>query len=234
MKRSIFSAFIGLAGLCLCGADFKITNAGVDFGDLKMNVSQNGALVFFHADTGNVPSITLWPTFATKHKTKWFSFNNPETKILKKDFNDKNTWSFSAEFPASEEEFVTLGEKVTVEPDGSIRVAYSWNTKNPSDILECFFYISVPMASVKGTEITVNGTAYKIEDISKYGFFNLSADSISLVVFKDSPEKKYTVKTDRKCKAVGVLAKNSSMMVRFYPVQGETDFDLMIIRENKK
>lgn len=216
------SATALMLGFASLAAEFKPDKNGVKLGATsRVNILPTAVVSMTDPDLFASFSLSM----ATKHPKRWFS---PGSCSPKAGRPDDNTWTFTAQAPASETEFVEVEVRAAATPFNTLELSYSWKVADPKNILEVGVFLSLPSKTIEEGEIIVNGETLKVENKTAYGWFRKKLDKAEVTLFKNQDGRELTVSTDKPIRILIQSTKDRGSVIRFLPENNETALNLTV------
>ena len=131
------------------------------------------------------------------------------------DDSQKNVITYQNTFPEKTANPVKFTRKVELKDDDTIIISYAAESALKKNIKELFCRINLGMKQYEGSDIEINGQKFKVENVTKYGWFRKTADAPEIVFFKDGVPA-LRIKASSKMNIVGEATKDSSVGIRLY------------------
>ena len=210
MKKSLFALLAASAIFLDAGDIVKYKNMNnINIGKSVMMVRKNGSITI--NTNGLIANISM----PFKTHAGW----SKRTSAAVFDDSQKNQILYTDSFPEKGANPVRYTRKVELTEDDKIVINYSAESAQKKNIQEFFCRVELSMKQYAGSDIEVNGQKFKVENITKYGWFRKTAEKPEVIFFKDGlPALRIT--SDSKMRMVGEARKDGIVGIRFYCAEG--------------
>lgn len=166
-RKTIIALLAGVSMMSLTGAELKVQNNKILFGNNTMHLWPTGMVSFTNAE-GLLG--TMYPHFTTSGKDKWYSIGN-KASGAKLAAHEEKSWQYDANIPLAEGS-MAVKETVAVSPFNAVDMAASWvKPANAKDLIEAAYFIQLPVKNFADTPLIVNGKKLTVANETKYGWF---------------------------------------------------------------
>lgn len=210
MKKWLF-ALLTMSTLLLGAAEV------LKYGNHDVIQFKSGAFTVFKNGPMTMSFNGLYASMYAPLKTSEGWAKNNSTATF--DDTQKNQIVYQNSFPEKGVNPVKYTQKVEVTDNGEVVIRYGAESAFRKNIQEFFFRVELPMKKYAGNEIEVNGQKFKVENITKFGWFRKTATEPEVVFFKDG-KPVYRFKSKAKMHMVGEASKDGTVGLRFYCAEG--------------
>ena len=215
-RKTIIALLAGVSMMSLTGAELKVQNNKIMFGNSAMHLWPTGMVSFTNAK-GLMG--TMYPHFTTSGKEKWYSIGNKASGSKLVSHEDK-TWLYEANIPLAEGG-MAVKENIAVSPFNAVDVAVSWTIPaNAKDLVEAAYFIHLPVKNFADVPIIVNGRKLTVVNETKYGWFSATLENPVFELYSGVSGSEFSLAFAGKFNISIGTAKDGMITIRVISISG--------------